>query len=97
MNQIIGIVLKRAAEGGFGPAVKRAYDVADGHKTQVGVWVTFAGGVLWAADSSGVCALFALDCGPWLLRFATLCGTLGILGIHIGQIGGALKLDPPQK
>lgn len=97
LSQIIGMLLKRAAEGEFGPMVKKLYDLVDGKKTIIGVIFTAIGALLYAADSSGLCEALTLPCGPALRAFSTGAMILGGLGIHIGQVGGALKLAPPTK
>jgi hypothetical protein len=97
MGQIIGILLRKAAEGDFGPTVKAAYDLFDGHKTRLGLVAGAFGAVLAYLDQSGACTLYALNCHGWATQWGTVLLVLGGLGIHVGQVGGALKLEPPRK
>ena len=97
MNQLVGLLLKKAAEGDFGPAVKRLYDLVDGHKTQLGALLLLPGVLLLSLDQSGACTAFALDCHGWATQWGVVLTFLGGLGVHVGQVGGALKLDPPRK
>lgn len=97
MNQITGILLKKAAEGDFGPAVKNLYWLLDGHKTQLGALILLPGVLLLVLDQSGSCTAFNLNCHGWATQWGVILTTLGGLGIHVGEVGGALKMEPPKK
>lgn len=96
MNTFVGILLKKAGEGDFGPAAKRVYDLLDGHKTQIGAVVTFLGVVLYEADRNGICSMVGIQCTGALSQWGAVIAGLGLLGVHVGQVGGALKLEPPK-
>lgn len=96
MNQIVGILLKKVAEGEFGPGLKALYWLVDGHKTQIGAIIMVPGILLLTADQSGLCTAFNLNCHGWATQWGVVLATLGGLGVHVGQVGGALKMDPPR-
>lgn len=97
MNQITAMLLKGAAEGKYGATIKAIYWKVDGHKTQAGAVLAVPGVILLGLDQAGVCSAFALDCGHWMTQWGAALTVLGGIGIHVGQVGGGLKLESPKK
>jgi hypothetical protein len=99
MGAIVGLLLKRAAEGGFGSVVKSIYWAVAGSKTLVAILLAFCAGVVKLAISTGLCGHFGIA-----EQCAVVDASVGNASLWIasglallGQVDGAMRLAPPQK
>jgi hypothetical protein len=99
MGAIIGIILRKAAEGDFGPAVKAIYWAIAGSKTLVAILLAFFGGVVKLAISTGLCGYFGIAEQCAVVDASVGNASLWIASALalIGQVDGAMRLAPPQK
>lgn len=88
MGKLIGIVLRKAAEGDFGVKVQEAYWYTKGLKTWTGLVLEVLALVLTRAGDAGLCA----DCSTW----STYVASAGAFLLTIGFVDGGLHLDPPK-
>lgn len=97
---ILGMILKKAAKGDFGPQVKWLYWNCREVKTDIGLAL---GGVLvaiWFADYIGVCSLAMsywdwFNCALWTSKVEWVTGSLSAAFIALGQADGSLHLEGP--
>ena len=87
-GKIIAVVLKRAAEGGFGAVVQKLYLALVGKKTLIAAGLGALAAGLQVAEASGQFP----GAGAVAKAVAYLAAALATLG----QIDGALRLDPPK-
>lgn len=87
-GKIIALVLKRAAEGGFGSVVQKLYLALVGKKTLIAAALAALAAGLQAAEESGQF--------PGAGAAAKVVAALAAALATLGQIDGALRLDPPK-
>lgn len=99
MGAIIGIVLKKAAEGDFGPQVKAIYWSLAGKKTYIAIILAFCAGVVKVAVDSGLCGYYGLSESCTVVSDGITKATLAISGglVLLGQVDGAVRLEAPKK
>ena len=88
MSKIIGIVIRKAAEGDFGALPKSIYWGLAGKKTLIGTVLLAAWGAV-SYFSPEQCA----SCATWAEYLKWFAG----FGISIGILDATLRLEPPQK
>jgi hypothetical protein len=93
------MLLRRAAEGGFGPTVKAIYWAVAGSKTFIASLLAFFGGVVKLAISTGLCSYFGISEQCAVVDASVGNASLWIASALalIGQVDGAMRLAPPQK
>lgn len=96
---ITATLLKRAAEGKFGPEVQKVYWALKGSKTKIGAWLLFFAGVVKAGQESGVCDAFGLglECAAVADSVAQATAGAATLFLYLGQVDGGLATEPPRK
>jgi hypothetical protein len=95
MGKITATLLKKAAEGDFGEAPKNAYWALAGRKTQIAAALAFAVAVVEAADRTGVCAAFGIDCSGAVAETQKAALAVSGLLVYFGQVDGALRTTAP--
>ena len=110
LGKVVGVVLHRAAEGKYGARVQRLYWFLSGKKTAIGTLLGLPEAVLQLASYAvheanlrGYCAALDLPCPSYEASIAAALVTtvhamaaVGAFLLWLGQIDGALKIDPPE-
>ena len=98
MGALLGLVLRKAAEGDFGPVVARVYWSLVGAKTLIAVILAFVGGIVRVAVDSGLCGYLG-----WMDQCGVVAGAVSQAALYVaaamavlGQVDGAVRLTPPK-
>lgn len=100
VGMIVGQILKAAAEGRLGPAVKWLYWHLRGIKTVVAITFGAIAGIIAVLDHYGICAAALqhwawVDCAAWTGAIVKGTASISAFFLWIGQIDGSLHLDAP--
>ena len=88
MSKLLAIVLRKAAEGDFGPAVQKVYWYLEGKKTYTAAALAGVAAGLQAASDANICE----PCGAWVVSLYSAAALLGTLGL----VDAAVRIEPPK-
>lgn len=99
VGAITATILKRAAEGRFGPLVQKLYWGLAGAKTWTAIVFAFLAGVAEVAARSGLCAYLGIgpECEAVAHAIAQGSATVALGFGYLGQVDGALRSAAPSK